>query len=419
MKDLNHGQADKRASVLLVTIWEFGEAAGPLFIGPLSEVFGRRKVLNIANVLFIAATILAACSQDIWVFIGARWLTGAAVTANVLNPAIIGDIFEPEERGSAMSMVVLAPLLGGAIGPAISGLIAESLGWRAVLWMAVGLATVCEIALLFLLRETYHVTILRERTRRLRDETGNKDLVAVCDMNEDGDEIEEVNFWRSITRPFPILFNSPVLMGIALFGSMTFTWYYIVATNLPGVLENKYGLSPADTGLCFISFSAGSAFCIFFCNRYIDRIYSNLKKRHGGIGLPEYKLPFVIVGGISLPLVIIGYGWAIEWHWPLPVLLTLVGLFGAALMCAYVPLIAYTVDAFGKYSASGVTATIVTRCLAGTIFPLTTDPLVERFGYGWGLLILAVVSMVLAPIPILAYRYGHKWRQGSKYTRDN
>ena len=70
------------------------------------------------------------------------------MASNVLNPAIIGDIFPSEQRGGAMSVVMLAPLLGGAVGPAISGAIAETMGWRQTMWLAIGLAIVCEIAFL-------------------------------------------------------------------------------------------------------------------------------------------------------------------------------------------------------------------------------------------------------------------------------
>lgn len=41
VRDLDGSNPSRSASVLLVTIWEMGEAAGPLFLTPLSEVFGR------------------------------------------------------------------------------------------------------------------------------------------------------------------------------------------------------------------------------------------------------------------------------------------------------------------------------------------------------------------------------------------
>ena len=126
--DLSDHTASPSTSALLVTIWELGEAAGPLLIAPLSELYGRYPVMNVCNVLFISASLLAAFSNNTALFIGARALTGTAVASNVLNPAIIGDIFEPDQRGSAISLVVLAPLIGGATGPAIGGAIAQTIG---------------------------------------------------------------------------------------------------------------------------------------------------------------------------------------------------------------------------------------------------------------------------------------------------
>ena len=99
-----------------MTIWELGEATGPLFIAPLSELYGRFIVYNVANGLFIAGIVIGALSQGMELLIFARFLTGCAVAANVLNPAIIGDMFPSESRGAAMSAVMLAPLVGGALG---------------------------------------------------------------------------------------------------------------------------------------------------------------------------------------------------------------------------------------------------------------------------------------------------------------
>lgn len=110
------GHKDRTAAVLFVTIWELGEATGPLFIAPLSELYGRFIVYNVANGIFIAGIVITAFSQNIGLLIFARFLTGCAVASNVLNPAIIGDMFPSESRGAAMSAVMLAPLVGGALG---------------------------------------------------------------------------------------------------------------------------------------------------------------------------------------------------------------------------------------------------------------------------------------------------------------
>jgi len=249
--DLDGGEASKSASVLLVTIWELGEAAGPLLIAPLSEMYGRYPLMNFCNSLFVACIILAAVSQSTTLFITARALTGLAVASNVLNPAIVGDMFAPESRGVAMSTIMFAPLIGGAIGPAIAGAVAQSTGWRQVLWMSAALAGACELLFLFCFRETYKVPILRRRAAKMRSETGNAKLRTEFDGGERSWRL----LWESVLRPVAVLFGSSVLIALSLFGSVVFSYFYVMAVTLPDILESRYGLSPALTGSAFMSFS--------------------------------------------------------------------------------------------------------------------------------------------------------------------
>ncbi|KAJ0134940.1 putative transporter, partial [Colletotrichum tanaceti] len=259
IEDLDHNDegTNSPASALLVTIWELGEAAGPLLIAPLSEIYGRYPVMNAANALFIAATVLAALSASAPLLIAARCLTGLAVASNVLNPAIIGDMFPPDSRGSAMSMVSLAPLVGGAVGPMISGAIAQTLGWRQVLWMSAALAAVCELLFLTCFRETYKMTILRRRAATHAQAHAH----AHAHAHEPGagaavdDHKSMLKLWESVKRPFHVLFRSHVLMGLSLFGCVTFSFFYVMSISLPGILQEVYGFSPALTGLSFMSFS--------------------------------------------------------------------------------------------------------------------------------------------------------------------
>ena len=245
------GRRDRSAAVLLVTIWELGEAAGPLLIAPLSEKYGRYPVFNAANVLFIVSLAIAVSSQGAGLLIFSRFLTGCAVASNVLNPAIIGDIFPSESRGTAMSVVMLAPLLGGAVGPMIAGAIAQSVGWRKVVWMSLILAIACELCFLTLLRETYQPAMLRQKLRRLAksEETTTE---ALSDTKGGS---PEMTLWRSLTRPAAVLYSSVILQVISLYGALQFSFYYVLSTTLAVILEEKYGFTPALIGTSFMSFS--------------------------------------------------------------------------------------------------------------------------------------------------------------------
>lgn len=249
------GRESKSASILLVTVWELGEAAGPLLIAPLSEIYGRYPVFNIANIIFILGVLLAAFSQTTGLFIFSRFLTGFAVASNVLNPAIIGDIFPSEKRGSGMSLIMLAPLLGGAVGPAICGAIAETMGWRRILWMSAILSILCEVLFFTLLRETYKVPILQRKAARLRKEMKDESLKCAWDADITGATLSWAALRTSITRPIIVMWSSAVLKIMSFYGGIVFTFYYIMATTLPDMLREVYSFSPALTGSSFLAFS--------------------------------------------------------------------------------------------------------------------------------------------------------------------
>jgi MFS family permease len=427
------GKEDRTASILLVTVWELGEACGPLLIAPLSEIYGRYPAFNVANVLFILGVILAAVSQTADLLIFARFLTGFAVASNVLNPAVIGDIFPSHSRGSGMSLVMLAPLVGGAVGPAISGVIAESLGWRTILWMSAVIAIICETLFFFFFHETYKVPILQRRAARLRKETKDESFKCAWESEAAATTMYWSTLRTSIRWPALMMLDSSVLQIISFYGGMVFTLYYILATTLPGILTKVYGFSPALTGYSFLTFSKkqppktnttltptgiGATGGIIVCNLYLDPLYNLLGKSRGGTAHPEYRLPFLIAGAIFMPVTVALYGWIPDSNWPVYQLLLAVALQGALLLMISVSLASYIVDAFGLYSASAMTIILIARCLGGTLLPLTIPPLTDALGLGNGFVVVAGICLALIPLPIGVMRYGPRWRQKSKYTRD-
>lgn len=412
------GTRSRSASIMLITIWEFGEAAGPLLIAPLSEIYGRYPVFNVANIGFILGVVLAALSQSTGMLIFARFFTGFAVASNVLNPSIIGDIFPTESRGSGMALIMLAPLVGGAIGPAVSGVFAEYFGWRSYLWMCALVAIICEILFFTLLRETYKVAILERRAARLRKETQDESLKCAWE-SENATKSGWAALRMSISRPFTVLMGSSVLQIMSIYGGLAFTFFYILATTLPGILRDVYGFTPALTGSAYLCFSAGSTCGIIMVNFFLDRTYVMLGKSRDGGAIPEYRLPFLIGAAICLPIIVALYGGAPDAKLPVWVFLLSVTLLGFALIVIMIPLSSYVVDAFGVYSASAMTMVLIARCLTGTLLPLAIPPLTDALGLGYGFLVLAAVCVALLPLPIVVLRYGSRWRQYSVYTRND
>ncbi|KAL8777186.1 MAG: hypothetical protein Q9213_007966 [Squamulea squamosa] len=233
---------------LLVSIWELGEAFGPLLIGPISEIYGRSPVYNMMNVSFCAFSMACALSRNIQMLIALRFLNGMAVASIVLNPPIVGDMFPTEERGAAMSIMGLAPLLGPVLGPIMGGYLAQAVGWRWIFGLAAVLAAALECAFLVFFRETYKVRIIERKAKELRRRTGDGRYQSMHHTEQTARRL----LATSLLRPGRMLISSPIVTFLSIYISMVFGYTYILFTTITEVFQSEYRFSTSSASLTFL-----------------------------------------------------------------------------------------------------------------------------------------------------------------------
>lgn len=126
----------------------------PLWWSSFSESVGRRTIYLISFILFLLWNILSAISTSIGMLIVMRILGGgAAASVQAVGAGTIADIWEVRERGKAMGIFYLGPLMGPLFAPIIGGALAQRLGWRSTQWFLVIYGGVLLIFLFFCLPE--------------------------------------------------------------------------------------------------------------------------------------------------------------------------------------------------------------------------------------------------------------------------
>lgn len=110
-------QITSQTAILGVSMFVLGFAIGPLFWGPLSEIYGRQKLFFITHLGITAFSAGAAAAPNIASLIVLRFLAGAFGSSPMTNAgAVIADMFDAKQRGIAGSLFAMAPFLGPAIG---------------------------------------------------------------------------------------------------------------------------------------------------------------------------------------------------------------------------------------------------------------------------------------------------------------
>lgn len=138
---------DSTVKAMTVSLYVLGFAFGPLLLAPLSELYGRLVIYYYCNLVYIAFTFGCAFSTNTAMFLAFRMICGCAASGPMsVGGGTIADLFPQKERGKAMALFTVGPLLGPVsivlssqhdhpntcqvIGPIIGGFVSEDVGWR-------------------------------------------------------------------------------------------------------------------------------------------------------------------------------------------------------------------------------------------------------------------------------------------------
>jgi len=76
----------------------------------------------------------------------------------------------------------------------------------------------------------------------------------------------------------------------------------------------------------------------------------------------------------------------------------------------------YIIDTYLMYAASALAANTIARSAVAAAFPLFTKQMFTNMGINWACTLIGLISLLLAPIPFLFYRYGARIRGGSQFA---
>jgi MFS transporter, DHA1 family, inner membrane transport protein len=136
----------------LITTYALGIAIGAPLLTVLTGRFGRRLVLRLSLVAFVAGNALAVGATSFHMLLVARVITGSIHGLFIgVASVIAAGLVAPEHRGRAISMVFGGIAVSTVVGVPVGTLIGETLGWRGAFVVVSVLATLALVAsLLFI-----------------------------------------------------------------------------------------------------------------------------------------------------------------------------------------------------------------------------------------------------------------------------
>jgi MFS transporter, DHA1 family, multidrug resistance protein len=116
-----------------LSVYLLAFAAMTLIYGPVSDAFGRRRVVLVGLAGYVLASIGCALAQDMETFLAMRAAQGMTAGAGtVIARAVVRDLYAGNEAQRVMGMMMMMFGAAPAVAPIIGGLLHDVAGWRSV-----------------------------------------------------------------------------------------------------------------------------------------------------------------------------------------------------------------------------------------------------------------------------------------------
>ncbi|EUC40525.1 hypothetical protein COCMIDRAFT_41160 [Bipolaris oryzae ATCC 44560] len=399
---------------LILSAFVIAYAAGPLFLAPLSEVYGRSIILHITAWFYLTWNLCCGFASTPSQMVVFRLLAGLGASAPLsIGGGVLSDIWVAEERGKAMGIYSMMPLLGPALGPFIGGFVTQYANWRWIFWGKSIFDAVIQVTALVSLHETYPPAILK---RTARKEQQSEAKFPNESHQSPGQSITQV-LRTALARPLRLLGTEVIVQVLSIYLAFLFGTQYLMLSTFTTLWTKKYNQSMAKSGLHFLALGLGYLFGAQCCAFVSDKIYVRMKMRNNSAGRPEFRVPMMAPGALLVPVGLFLYGWSAQahFHWIVPDIGAFI--FGAGCIFGTQTIQVYLVDTYSRYAASALAAASVLRFVAGFVFPLFAPDLFRALEYGWGNSLLGGIAIAFGiPGPLLVWKYGEKLRSLSRFA---
>ncbi|CAF9934364.1 hypothetical protein IMSHALPRED_009678 [Imshaugia aleurites] len=428
--DYFHVTGDQE-DALPISVFLVGYVFGPLLFSPLSEMYGRRIMMIITFLGYTLFTFGCAMAPTWPALLVFRFLVGLCAAAPyTLGGGICADLYSnAAHRGLAIMVLMIVLNIGPVSGPIIAGFVSP-VNWRCKYWVALILAGVSFVPLLFLpggyksprhvwtisLRqiETYGPVLHARRARSARTWVGKSAKPMPLVSNK---QSLTKTLSVALIRPFR-MFSEPIVLATSLLMAMVYGIFYLFFEAYPIIFGGVYQMSTGVSALAFIPMPIGACLDIIVV-LWWDRHLERAKARNAPWALNEEyrRMPLACIGGPLCALSLFWLGWSARptTHWIIPMLAGIP--YGMGVEIIFMALTSYLSDGYGTLTASALASAAIMRSILGALLPLLAQPMYGALGVSWASSLLGFVTLAMAVLPFLLLKFGGGLRRRSKLCR--
>ena len=228
---------------MTLSVFLLGFAVSMLLYGPLSDRFGRRRVILGGVVVYVIGSLACLLSSSIEMLIASRFLQAVgACCGPVVGRAVVRDVYPRDQAAKVMSYMASAMALAPFVAPILGGWFHTLFGWRAN----------------FILLGLFGLLLLAGTWRWLDETNHHPDPHALSPLRMAGN--------------YRALLTDRQVLGYVLVVSCTFAGMFSFISASSFVLIDVLGLPPAYFGFGFATVVAGYIVGGFVAGKWTHRV---------------------------------------------------------------------------------------------------------------------------------------------------
>jgi DHA1 family multidrug resistance protein-like MFS transporter len=417
-------------------LYVLGYGIGCLLFSPLSEIpaVGRNPPYAVSGFLFVVLCIPTALVNNFAGLMVCRFLLGFMASPCLATAgASLVDIWRPPHVPFAIALWAAVATLGPALGPTLSTYAVRDLGWRFSSWELMIIAGPVYLLMILFMPETSGPTILLYKAKRLRESTGNMNLVSDSERKQKDLHVGQM-LSDALIKPWEINALDPAILFTTVYMGLAYGIYYSFFESLPLVYPAIYHFSAQSTALVFLCVAPTAVLAFIIHVTYLKyRVFPGLTS--GTFGELENHLIPGMVASAFIPAGLFIYGKSIlslifhhsmlmnsiAWtsrpniHWMAPTIGLSMSIFGTYFIVQSIFL--YIPNIYPRYAASIFAANSLARSLLAFASILFSRPMFESLGIDGGVSLLAG-CMVLCSLGMVGlYRWGKGLRERSQFAQ--
>ncbi|KAJ5102497.1 major facilitator superfamily domain-containing protein [Penicillium argentinense] len=394
-----HVNQTQAGSLVCFNVFLFG--VGNIFWVPLMRVIGKRPVYLLSMLMLCMMNVWSSRASSYNELLASRIVSGfAAAAADATVPAVVADMVAAKDRGHYMMFFHLAMTAGLFVGPMINAFLVQQEDWRWMCYLmaiAVGVVFVMSI---FTIRETSYLKRHQGQGKR----TQLQWMSMTIGYNR------EASFFQTL---LDILANAtyPPILWCSFTIGISVGWNIVVQLTCSRTFtKSPYNWEMGTEGTFLLSGFIGAVLAFYLGGRLIDIVSTRSTIRHGGIRMPEYRLPAIAIPGVIGPAGILIFGLCIahKTHWVGPAFGFAMQAFGLAAISNVA--VTYCLDSYRPVTGEALVIIFVIRNTIGMLLSLYTANWIEKQGPApvFGEMTAIQVVSILFAIPL--YIWGRRLR---------